>query len=55
MPNETIIAKEIEKKNKRCTGYCSNADSSASLALMASYSPLNARLDVLLSSDLIRL
>ena len=48
MPNETIIAKETEK-NKRCTRYCSNDSSSASLALIASYSPLNARLDALLS------
>ena len=48
MPNETIIAKETEK-NKRCTR-CSNDGSSASLALIASYSPLNARLDALLSS-----
>ena len=44
MPNVRIIAKETEK-NKRCTRCCSNADSSASLALIASYSPLNARLD----------
>ena len=48
MPNKTIIAKETEK-NKRCTRYCSNDSSSASLALLASYSPLNARLDALLS------
>ena len=48
MPNETIIAKETEK-NKRCTRYCSNDSSSASLDLIASYSPLNARLDALLS------
>ena len=48
MPNETIIAKETGK-NKRCTCYCSNDGSSASLALIANYSPLNARLDVLLS------
>ena len=46
MPNETIIAKETEK-NKRCTLCCPNDDSSASLALTASYSPLNARLDAL--------
>ena len=49
MPNERIIAKETEK-NKRCTRCCSNDGSSASLALIASYSPLNARLDALLSS-----
>ena len=48
MPNETIIAKETEK-SKRCTRYCSNDSSSASLALIASYSLLNARLDALLS------
>ena len=46
MLNETIIAKETEK-NKR---YCSNDSYSASLALISSYSPLNARLDALLSS-----
>ena len=44
MPNERIIARETEK-NKRCTR-CSNDGSSASLA---SYSPLNARLNALLS------
>ena len=49
MPNERIIAKETEK-NKRCTRCCSNDGSSASLAPIASYSPLNARLDALLSS-----
>ena len=53
MPNETIIAKETKNNNKkRCTHYCSNAGSSASLALIASYLLLNARLDVL-SSGLI--
>ena len=48
MPNETIIAKETEK-NKRCTRYCSKAGSSASLSLIARYSPLNVCQDVLLS------
>ena len=48
MPNETIIDKETEK-NKRCTRYCSNDGPSASLARLASYSPLIARLDALLS------
>ena len=43
-----MIAKETEK-NKRCTRYYSNDSSSASLAILASYSPLNARLDALLS------
>ena len=48
MPNKTIIAKETEKK-QAMHPHCSNDSSSASLALLASYSPLNARLDALLS------
>ena len=36
MPKEKIIPKETEKNNnKRCTRYCSNDNSSVSLALIA--------------------
>ena len=46
-----IIAKETEK-SKRCTCCCSKAGSSASLALISSYSSLNARLHSQLIPDL---
>ena len=50
MPNEAIIAKETEKTSDAPTAVLTLILALAYVALIASYSLLNARLDALLSS-----